>query len=560
MRGDRRQIQTAVLGSADSEEPLMLPLEAIELDVFRRQHEHDTFWCGLLLGGCGVRLTTKLYTDRVCHFAHVPGPDGLSHHCGRSARGVASADHLYVKSAARSWLRGRGQEADFDFARPGGAEIGSVVDIRFKARGLRVHLDQTVVPVWDEDGVEPVLGVSVPVDRDTLIRRWYVHRVRLDSEGTARRVRIGTEAFARPTEWFSLDECELTQRGLSTPAVQRIVASRSTPPPRWSPVNARKAVDPDARALALLHRLTHAYTHKWESAASRVCWEIACLDGVTQHVREQLDTAVEETRGWLEEKAKLRRELFSQMDQAVTEQDTARVRELLGSINTTAADDRTKEEMAVAGRAAEYLAVNTARATQERIAAQGAAERAAAHAFSRVGKILNNLRRGKYEDLGSQIEALDRFAEIAGNRLTIHHIRQIKHWKQKYSDGPSDPVEPSNKGAATRQRGIPSSPVDKQVPLHRWINRDCPSCFADAGRECIERDGQGVWRRTPFPHDERLQPTAEERRARVTPSKQVTQETRTKQEATSNERPVRGRQRSKRKRMDRDTKPTPPAS
>lgn len=63
VRGDRRQIQAAVLGSADSEEPLMLPLEAIELDAFRRRHERDTFWCGLLPGGCGVQLTSKLYTD-----------------------------------------------------------------------------------------------------------------------------------------------------------------------------------------------------------------------------------------------------------------------------------------------------------------------------------------------------------------------------------------------------------------------------------------------------------------------------------------------------------------
>ncbi|WP_331760972.1 hypothetical protein [Streptomyces anulatus] len=66
MRRDKRQIQTAVLGSADSEEPLVLPLEAIELDAFRTVHEHDSFWCGLLLGGCGGQLTTKLYTDRVC--------------------------------------------------------------------------------------------------------------------------------------------------------------------------------------------------------------------------------------------------------------------------------------------------------------------------------------------------------------------------------------------------------------------------------------------------------------------------------------------------------------
>ncbi len=89
----------------------------------------------------GLLLTTKLYTDRVCHFAHHPGPDGHPHLCGRRFRGVASADHLYMQSAARSWLRARGQEADFDFARPDGAAIGSVLDIRLKTRGLRVHLD-----------------------------------------------------------------------------------------------------------------------------------------------------------------------------------------------------------------------------------------------------------------------------------------------------------------------------------------------------------------------------------------------------------------------------------
>lgn len=83
-----------------------------------RRHGDDTFWCGLLLGGCGGQLTTKLYTDRVCHFAHHPGPDGLPHVCGRRARGVASADHLYVKSAAAAWFRGRSDQADFDFARP----------------------------------------------------------------------------------------------------------------------------------------------------------------------------------------------------------------------------------------------------------------------------------------------------------------------------------------------------------------------------------------------------------------------------------------------------------
>lgn len=111
-----------------------------------------------------------------------------------------------MKSAADAWLRELGKQADFESARPEGVPIGSVVDIRFRRRGLRVHLDQAVEPAWDEGGREPVLGVSVPVDRDTLIDRWCVHRIRLDSEGTMRRVSIGTEAFARPTEWFGLDD------------------------------------------------------------------------------------------------------------------------------------------------------------------------------------------------------------------------------------------------------------------------------------------------------------------------------------------------------------------
>ncbi|MFF2518887.1 hypothetical protein [Streptomyces sp. NPDC058086] len=98
----------------------------------------------------------------------------------------------------------RGEQARFDFTRADGAPVGSAVDVQFKERGLRVHLDGAVAPVWDDER-EPVLGMSVPVARDTLIDRWYVHRIRLDSGGTARRVKIGTEAFARPTEWFGLD-------------------------------------------------------------------------------------------------------------------------------------------------------------------------------------------------------------------------------------------------------------------------------------------------------------------------------------------------------------------
>jgi hypothetical protein len=129
-----------VLGDAASEVPLLPPLEAIEVDVFRHEHAGDTIWCRLLLGGCGGRLTTKLYTDRVCHFAHHPDPDGLPHVCGRRARDVSSADHLYLKAAALAWLAGRGESARFTFPQSDGLPFGSLLDIAFErdGRALRV--------------------------------------------------------------------------------------------------------------------------------------------------------------------------------------------------------------------------------------------------------------------------------------------------------------------------------------------------------------------------------------------------------------------------------------
>ncbi|MGW1768717.1 hypothetical protein ACWCQL_32335 [Streptomyces sp. NPDC002073] len=289
---------------------MTLPLEAIELDAFRKRHEDDTFWCGLLLGGCGGQLTTKLYTDRLCHFAHYPGPDGHPHLCGRSARGVASADHLYVNAAAAAWLRTTGHPGDavhFDFARPDGAEIGSVLDIRFKERGLRVHLDQAVAPVWDEDGREPVLGMSVPVDRDTLIDRWYIHRIRLDSVGTSRQVRIGTEAFMRPTEWFELDECEMTGRGLTTPAVERLVQSHSTRPvSRRTAERERKAPAPRARLKVLLRKLAEAQKLGSVLVVTQISDEIAAVTGLDEPGRAQSRAAVAGAQVWLQEQAAVR--------------------------------------------------------------------------------------------------------------------------------------------------------------------------------------------------------------------------------------------------------------
>ncbi|MFC8273811.1 hypothetical protein ACFUJR_15060 [Streptomyces sp. NPDC057271] len=509
MRGDRRQIQTAVLGSADSEEPLLLPLEAIELDAFRRRHQLDTFWCGLLLGGCGAQLTTKLYTDRVCHFAHHPGPDGQPHICGRRARGISSADHLYVKSAAAAWFRNRGEEADIAFAQPDGAPVGSLVDITSRHRRLRVHLDQAVEPVWDEDGTEPVLGMSVPVDRDTLIRRWYVHRIRLDSEGTARRVQIGTEAFARPTEWFALDTCTMTERGLSTPAVEKIIRSRtSRPAPAWTPGRARKApdvelrspvLDVESQAQVLLHELADARKAEAAVVVTRLCDQIAEFTGAKEETQAQLAAAVADAGHWLEQQAEVRRSLLADLDAAVVAGHTPRVRTLLTHVNMTAGPDRTEEEARVVGAAADHVASTAAEATE------------------RVHALLEDLRRLPRNRaahlLRPQVQQLIQAAAEAGRLLGPRQEAQIAAWKARTGlDKPAPAQTAAPRTSVEQPHRRPQ--LHKQVARRHWMKTSCPRCRVGSGQECVVDNGSRDPQVRHVPHDERLQPIIDERRER----------------------------------------------
>ncbi|MFB8406145.1 hypothetical protein [Streptomyces sp. NPDC055912] len=507
MRGDRRQIQTAVLGSADSEEPLLLPLEAIELDAFRRRHQLDTFWCGLLLGGCGAQLTTKLYTDRVCHFAHHPGPDGQPHICGRRARGISSADHLYVKSAAAAWFRNRGEEADIAFAQSDGAPVGSLVDITSRHRRLRVHLDQAVEPVWDDDGIEPVLGMSVPVDRDTLIRRWYVHRIRLDSEGTARRVQIGTEAFARPTEWFALDTCTMTERGLSTPAVEKIIHSRtSRPAPAWTPGRAYKVPDIELReqdierqAHVLLCALAEALRAEAVIVVAGLCGQIAGVTGVKEETQEQLAAAVADAGRWLEQQGEGRRSLLADLDAAVAAGDTPRVRTLLTHVNLTALPDRTEEEIRVVGEAADHVAS------------------AAAEATERVHALLEDLRRLPRnlaaDRLRPQVQQLIQAAAQAGRLLGQRQQIQIDTWKARAGlDNPAPAQTAAPRTPVERPRQRPQ--LHKQVARRHWIKTNCPRCRAGSGQECVVDNGSRDPQVRHVPHDERLKPIIDARRER----------------------------------------------
>ncbi|MFZ3492243.1 hypothetical protein ACODT5_03200 [Streptomyces sp. 5.8] len=454
--------------------PLTLPLEAIELDAFRQRHAHDTFWCGLLLGGCGVQLTTKLYTDRVCHFAHHPGAEG---HCGRRDRGVASADHLYVKASAAAWLRTAGHPEDqvrFDFARPDGAEIGSVLDIRFKERGLRVHLDQAVAPVWDEDGLEPVLGLSVPVDRDTLIDRWYIHRIRLDSIGTTRQVQIGTEAFKRPTKWFELDECEVTERGLSTPAVERIIRNHNTRPVSGRPATpTRKVPDQNARAQLLLRKLAEGQKVGSVLLVSQVSGQLAALTGLSAEGQAQARAAVASTQSWLEEQEAVRQNLFARLQHALDVQDLEQLRTLRVTANATASHDRTVEESAIIEAAGELLAADARERHEEILAAELQAEQAR-RAADRVRALLSALRRPptglrsqRRDWIRASVRKLLVAAEQADSVLSAREREHIESWKTRVGTG----------GAPTR--GARSAGGERQV--HEVA---CPACRAEAGVRC----------------------------------------------------------------------------
>ncbi|MFD9575386.1 hypothetical protein ACFWBI_36905 [Streptomyces sp. NPDC059982] len=414
-----------------------------------------------------------------------------------------------MKSAAAAWFRNRGEEADIAFAQPDGAPVGSLVDITSRHRRLRVHLDQAVEPVWDDDGIEPVLGMSVPVDRDTLIRRWYVHRIRLDSEGTARRVQIGTEAFARPTEWFALDTCTMTGRGLSTPAVEKIIRSRtSRPAPAWTPGRAYKVpyielreqvLDIEWQARILLRELAEARRVEAVVVVAGLCGQLAGVTGVKEKTQAQLAAAVADAGRWLEQQGEGRRSLLADLDAAVAAGDTPRVRTLLTHVNLTAVPDRTEEEIRVVGVAADHVAS------------------AAAEATERVHALLEDLRRLPRnlaaDRLRPQVQQLTQAAAEAGRLLGPRQEIQIAVWKARAGlDKP-----------APAQTAVPRAPVErpdqrpqlhKQVARRHWMKTSCPRCRAGSGQECVVDNGSRTPQVRHMPHDERLQPIIDERRER----------------------------------------------
>ncbi|RNG21618.1 competence protein CoiA family protein, partial [Streptomyces botrytidirepellens] len=225
MPRDQRLVQTAVIGSTESEIPVVLPMQAGEVTAFRRAHATDSFWCGRWLGGCGGRLIIKTYQDRICHFAHLSEPGRGP--CRRASLGMDSADHLYIKQQILAWLAGQSITARAsipqDAERPG-AEVLFEPD---RHGCLRVLLGAQAAPSTAADSTQLVLGPHIPHNPYRLTVDGYVLRIRCDTDGIGRRVMIGTQTH-EGTQWFGLDECRLAPWGLSTPAVEEVRRLRGT--------------------------------------------------------------------------------------------------------------------------------------------------------------------------------------------------------------------------------------------------------------------------------------------------------------------------------------------
>ncbi|MCZ2526194.1 hypothetical protein [Streptomyces sp. HB2AG] len=235
---DNRLVQTGVIGHKDSDRPIILPMDADELKRWRRQHPDYEYWCGTLLGGCGRQLTDRLYYTKVCHFAHHPRYSGSNYVCNRTDNGESSADHLFIKQGVSKLIKRQGLRGKVEL-RNLGRGPGDAVDVRLPntRQRLRFQLADLDYRSWrrandelgeDADSIDWIFGTDGPITQEMLSRYGYTLRVRCETDGAVRRVHIGATRPNHKVEWTPLEECVLNDRGLLTPAVEKIRLTRSS--------------------------------------------------------------------------------------------------------------------------------------------------------------------------------------------------------------------------------------------------------------------------------------------------------------------------------------------
>ncbi|MFI0242090.1 hypothetical protein [Streptomyces sp. NPDC016845] len=505
---DSRLVQTAVIGNEHSDVPVVLPTQAIELDGFRRVHRHDTFWCGLLLGGCGARLADKLYTDRACHFQHYPHGQGSAPICRRRGIGESSADHLYVKRALETSLEGHGRAARFSYPDP----LGSLLDIDLDdGRRLRVHLDAQIRPAWD--GGTPILAAGVPLEPGTLSRCRYVYRVRLESDGADRRVWIGTESLAHRTEWTPLANCGWGADGLITEAATRILTERPAPP---AAAPSRTLPEPATR---LIRGLETAQRSGTVEHVRRLCdGAVPFLDELEPAARAEAEEALVEARAWLESHASYQQGVFEALERSVREGRTWDARAQLTQALTLTRKGASEAERQVLDRARRYLReknqvpttaplhraapllVAQPRRPRPRMTASSLLEqqaereyRAQLAAAERVRRLMRYLERRQFTALQREAKMgeLRRAIEASGNALSLSELRQARAMVQ----GKSRREVPPAPGAAAPVRDKAHEQASRHRPeaLPESVLRSAAAAVRGALKRTARQQGTVTW-------------------------------------------------------------------
>lgn len=210
---DDRLVQTAVIGGRNSGRAIILPTDADELTRWRRRHPAYTYWCGTQLGGCGNKLSDRLYRDKVCHFAHRPHAS-----CHRTATGATSADHLFIKDDLAAWA-GRGRIKGWEATSHNlGSGPGDAVDFRVGTARQRVRFQfsRLAHAKWREAGhrlsrdsstLDWVFGpgTAQPETMEELYDEYgYLLRFRFETLGAVRRIRLRAEdPGTAPTGYLS---------------------------------------------------------------------------------------------------------------------------------------------------------------------------------------------------------------------------------------------------------------------------------------------------------------------------------------------------------------------
>ncbi|GAA3011858.1 hypothetical protein GCM10020229_24100 [Kitasatospora albolonga] len=162
------------------------------------------------------------------------------------------------------------------------------------------------------------------LDQAYLSRCPYVYRVRCENDGASRRVWIGTQTMARPTEWVPIEECTWDDDGLVTPAASRILENRKSPVGRPTGLSEKPATavygQYSARVATFVRGLEAARRSGTVEHVRRLCAAGADFVQTLQATDHTVAAAaLDEARQWLATHEEYQRQVFQDLANAIRE-------------------------------------------------------------------------------------------------------------------------------------------------------------------------------------------------------------------------------------------------